>query len=144
MTTTFLNLPPHLLNSAALWYPQWTKYLLSSSTSQLLTSSTTPLSVTPSGQNTSSPPPLLNSSPLQLRHSLVPPVDKISLHLLNSTTLWYPQWTKYLLTSSPPQLRRSLVPPRFFNLNLFRCRHTRTRSLVRVCRHRNKFKLKKA
>ena len=110
MTTTFLNLPPHLLNSAALWYPQWTKYLL--------TSSTPPLSGTPSGQNTFSPPPL--------RRSLVPPVDKIPPHLLNSAAFWYPQWTKYLLTSSPPplsgtpsgqntssppQLRRSLVPP---------------------------------
>ena len=117
MTTTFLNLPPHLLpsstphllNSAALWYLQWTKYLL--------TSSTPPLSGTPSGQNTSSPP--------QLRRSLVPPVDKIPPHLLNSVALWYPQWTKYLLTSStpslsgtpsgqntssPPQLHHSLVP----------------------------------
>ena len=101
MTTIFLNLPPHLLpsstphllNTAALWYPKWTKYLLNSSLPQLrrslvpqvdkipphlLPSSTPPLSGTPSGQNTSSPP--------QLRRSLVP------------------QWTKYLLTSSPTPL----------------------------------------
>ena len=85
MTTIFLNLPPHLLpsptphilNSAALWYFQWTKYFLTSSPPQLLTSSTPPLSGTPSGQNTSSPPPFLNSA-----------------------ALWYPQWTKYLLTYS--------------------------------------------
>ena len=96
MTTTFLNLPPHLLPS-----------------------STPPLSGTPSGQNTSTPP--------HLHRSLVPPVDKIPPHFLNSTTLWYPQWTKYLhtfspphlhtstpphlLTSTPPHLHRSLVPP---------------------------------
>ena len=61
MTTTFLNLPPHLLPS-----------------------STPPLSGTPSGQNTSTPPPLLTS-----------------------TALWYTQWTKYLL---PPQLHHSLAP----------------------------------
>ena len=104
--------PSHLLNSAALLYPQWTKYLLISSLPpSLLTSSTLPLSGTPSGQNTSSPP--------QLRHSLVPAVDKIPphlltssspSHLLNSAALWYPQWTKYLLISSPPQLCHSLVP----------------------------------
>ena len=76
-----------ILRRGTLWYPQWTKYLLTSSTPQLLTSSTPLLSGTPSGQNTSLPPPLLNS-----------------------TALWYPKWTKYLLTSSPPQLRRSLVP----------------------------------
>ena len=55
MTTTFLNLPPHLLPS-----------------------STPPLSGTPSGQNTSTPP--------------------------HSTALWYPQWTKYLFPSSTPPL----------------------------------------
>ena len=86
MTTTFLNLPPHLLPS-----------------------STPPLSGTPSGQNTSSPPPLLNSSPPPLsgtpsgQNTSSPPL------LLNSAALWYPQWTKYLLTSSPLQLRCSLA-----------------------------------
>ena len=90
------KIPTHLLNSAALWYPQWTKYLLTFSPPQLhhslvppvdkipthlLPSSTPPLSGTPSGQNTSSPPPFLNS-----------------------TALWYPQWTKYLLTFSTPLL----------------------------------------
>ena len=93
MTTTFLSPPPHLLpsstphllNSTALWYPQWTKYLLNSSPPHLLNSTAL---WHPSGQNTFSTP-----------------------HLLNSTALWYPQWTKYLLTSSPLQIRCSLVPP---------------------------------
>ena len=83
-------------------------------------------------QPTSSPPPLLNSSPPQLRRSLVPPVDKIPPPLLNSTafgrpkcpppcswaaqvdktpppllnftTLWRPKWKKYLLPSSTSPL----------------------------------------
>ena len=90
------KIPPHFLNSTTLWYPQWTKYLLTSSPPQLLTSSTPLLSGTPSGQNTSSPP--------QLHRSSVPPVDKIPPHLLNYTALWHHQWTKYLLTSSTPPL----------------------------------------
>ena len=81
MTTTFLNLPPHLLPS-----------------------STPPLSGTPSGQNTSTPPHVHTSTPPHLHRSLVPPVDKIPPHLLTSTALWYPQWTKYLLPSSTPPL----------------------------------------
>ena len=104
------KIPPPLLNSAALGRPKWTKYLLPS----LIP----PLFGTPRGQITSSPP--------QFHCSLVPPVDKIPPPLLNSTALWYPQWTKYFLnsstpplsgtpsgqnTSSPPQLHHSLVPP---------------------------------
>ena len=159
------KIPTQLFTSGALWYPQWTKYLLTSSTpllfdtpsgqntssppqlrcslapqwtKYLLTSSTLLLSGTPSGQNTYSTlhlqhslvppvdkiaPHLLTSStlpfsgtpsgqntssPPQLHCSLAPQVDIIPPHLLNSAALWYPQWTKYLLNSSP---RHSLVPP---------------------------------
>ena len=135
MTTTFLNLPPHLLNSAALWQPSGQN---TSSPPQLLTSSTPPLSGTPSGQNTSSPPQLhrslapqwtkylLNSSipplsgtpsgqntssPPQLHRSLASPVEKIPPHLLPSSIPPLSGTPSGENTCSPPQFRHSLVPP---------------------------------
>ena len=136
MTTTFLNLPPHLLpsspphlltssppqlrrslvppvdkipphllllNSAALWYPQWTKYLLTSSSPQLLTSSTPPLSGTPSGQNT--------FSPLQLYRSLAAQVDKIPPPLLNFTLSGAPSGPHHALGCPKWPPPYSFAPP---------------------------------
>ena len=110
MTTTFLNsstlqlhrslvppvdkIPPHLLNFVALWHPQWTKYLLTSSTSLL--------SGIPSGQNT--------SSPHQLHCSVAPPVDKIPFHLLNSVAHWRYQVVKNAFSSTPVVKHCSLAP----------------------------------
>ena len=114
--------PPPLLNSTALWYPQWTKYLHTSTLPHLLTStpphlhtsspphlhtSTPPhlLTSSPPHLHTSTPPHLLTSSPLHLLTSTPPHLlTSTPPHLLTSTALWYPQWTKYLLLSSTPPL----------------------------------------
>ena len=99
MTTTFLNPPPHLLNSSPLRLrrslaPQWTKYILNSAafwytqwTNYFLTTS---------------PPQLLTSSPPQLIFSLLTfSLLTFSLltfstpHLLNSAALWRPRWSKH-------------------------------------------------
>ena len=103
MTTTFLNLTPHLLNSAALWQPSGQN---TSSPPQLLTSSTPLLSGTPSGQNTSSTP-MLSGTPSG-QNTSSPPL------LLNSAALWTSSGQNTsssppLLNSSPPQPRRSLA-----------------------------------
>ena len=85
MTTTFLNLPPHLLPS-----------------------STPPLSGAPSGQNTSTPPHLHTFSPPHLHTSTLPHLHTSTpLHLHTSSPLWYPSGQN---TSSPPQLHCSLAP----------------------------------
>ena len=83
MTTTFLNIPPHLHTSTP---------------PHLHTS-------TPPHLHTSSPPHLLTSTPPHL-HTSTPPHLHTSTppYLLTSTALWYPQWTKYLLPSSSPPL----------------------------------------
>ena len=124
--STFLNLPPPLLNSST---PQLRRslippvnkippHLLPSSTPplfgnpvdkippHLLNSSTPPLSGTPVDKI---PPHLLNSTALWYPKwpptcSLAAQVDKIPPPLLNFATLWYPQWTEYFLTSSTPPL----------------------------------------
>ena len=80
MTTTFLNLPPHLLPS-----------------------STPPLSGTPSGQNTSTPPHLHTSTPPYLHTSSPPHLHSSSPPPLSGT----PSGQN---TSSPPQLHHSLAP----------------------------------
>ena len=120
MTTTFLNPPPHLLpsstpplsgtpnrqntsstshllNSAAFWYLQWTKYLLNSSPLQLRCFLVPPVDKIPS----------------QLRRSLAPPVDKIPPHFLNPVALWHPQWPPPLLCCTPSGAlwRLSWQPP---------------------------------